>query len=54
MIGLYPVESSLQFLEAILLVYLFYYQASKEQRAQRIDQSRLKAQLGLSNEYLFA
>jgi hypothetical protein len=31
-IGLYPVESSLQFLEGIALLYLFFYQARKEQR----------------------
>jgi hypothetical protein len=31
-VGLYPVESSLQFLEGIALLYLFFYQARKEQR----------------------
>lgn len=29
-IGLYPIESSLQFLEAIGLLYLFFFQARKE------------------------
>ena len=53
-IGLYPVESTLQFMEAIGLLYLFYYQARKEQRKQKNDQARFKSNLGnnLDNEYL--
>jgi hypothetical protein len=39
-IGLYPVESSLQFMEAIGLLYLFFYQARKEQLQQINDQER--------------
>ena len=41
-IGLYPVESSLQFMEAIGLLYLFFYQARKEQLQQINDQERFK------------
>jgi hypothetical protein len=46
-VGLYPVESSLQFLEGIALLYLFFYQARKEQRLQMHDQERFKQNLSL-------
>ena len=46
-IGLYPVESSLQFMEAIGLLYLFFYQARKEQLQQINDQERFKYKLSL-------